>query len=216
MKRGLGSIALIASIAWLAAITACGKATERERVDFERMRIQQRADLYDPSHIFPSGGVMQAPPTGTVSRESAADSGVVGSGMNGKALATTIPIAITPALLDSGKRAFTTYCAVCHGPAAFGGSLVASNMGPPRPPSLRRPAMLAQPIGYIYYIATNGFGRMPPYNWQLTARQRWAVAAYVQRLQHTPATDSISITDSLNALTYARWDSIAASRGQQP
>jgi len=209
-RRGV----LLIACMLVATFAACGKATERERVDFERMRIQQRADLYDASHVFASGGVMQAPPTGTVSRESAADTGVIASGMNGKALATTIPIAVTPALLDTGRRQFGIYCAVCHGPAAFGGSLVAANMGPPRPPSLRRAAMLAKPIGYIYYVATNGFGRMPPYNWQLTARERWAIAAYVQQLQRTPATDSMSIRDSLNALTYARWDSIAAARRQ--
>jgi mono/diheme cytochrome c family protein len=178
------------------------------------MRIQQRADLYDASHVFPSGGVMQTPPTGTVSRESAGDTGVIATGMNGKAFTTTIPIAVTPAVLDTGRKKFTIYCAVCHGPAAFGGSLVAANMGPPRPPSLRRVAMRSRPIGYIYYVATNGFGRMPPYNWQLTARERWAIAAYVQQLQRTPASDSISIGDSLNALTYARWDSIAAARRQ--
>lgn len=204
----------LVALALIPGLAACGKPTERERVDFERMRIQQRADLYDASHVFASGGVMQAPPTGTVSIESAGDTGVIATGMNGKALTTSIPIAVTPAVLDTGRKQFTIYCAVCHGPAAFGGSLVAANMGPPRPPSLRRAAMLARPIGYIYYVATNGFGRMPPYNWQLTPRERWAIAAYVQRLQHTPAADSISIRDSLNALTYARWDSVAAARRQ--
>jgi mono/diheme cytochrome c family protein len=204
----------LAACLMVATLSACGKATERERVDFERMRIQQRADLYDASHVFSSGGVMQAPPAGTISRESAADTGVIATGMNGKAFATTIPIAVTPALLDTGRKQFTIYCAVCHGPAAFGGSLVAANMGPPRPPSLRRAAMLARPIGYVYYVATNGLGRMPPYNWQLTARERWAIAAYLQRLQRSPATDSISTTDSLNALAYARWDSIAVARRQ--
>jgi len=193
---------LVATV--VVGLTGCDN--RRPFGDFERMREQQRVDPYSSSRLFSNGASMQAPPPHTVSMESAADSGVVGSGVaaSGGQPVAAVPISVTPALLDAGRRAFGVYCAVCHGPAGFGGSVVAANMGTARPPSLRSPAARALPAGMIFRIATMGLGRMPSYASQLPTRERWAVVAYLQRLQATPATDSVSIADSLRAAGYAR------------
>jgi mono/diheme cytochrome c family protein len=193
------------------AEVACSHSHERERVDFERMRVQQRYGLYGTSGAFADRQSMQPAPAGTVSRESAQDSGVVGSGTSTSGAAMTIPIPVTNELLALGQGKFTIYCAVCHGDGGFGGSLVAVNMGAPRPPSLRTAALRAQPVGYVFGVATRGKGRMPPYAPQLSARERWAVAAYIQRLQASGATTPEQRADSVRAVQIHVIDSTLAA-----
>jgi mono/diheme cytochrome c family protein len=195
--------------------TACRSSTERERVDFERMRVQQRYDLYGRSGIFPNHGSMQAPPLGTVTRESESDSGSAGTGMIGGQAVTSIPVHVTPQLLAVGQRKFSVYCAVCHGAAAFGGSLVAEDMGQPRAPSLRTAAALALAPGTIFSISSRGLGRMPAYAPQLSAEERWAVVAYLEQLQRTAATSPEAIADSLRAIEIRGIDS-ALAQGRKP
>lgn len=176
------------------------------------MRVQQRYDLYGQSGVFANGAAMQPPPVGTFARESAADTGVVGTGLSGGLAVASLPIPVTPELLALGGQKFVIHCAVCHGMAGFGGSIVAANMGPPRPPSLRSSAMLALPAGYIFIVASQGKGRMPAYATSLTAGERWAVVAYVQRMQRMPAVGAAAAEDSLRALQIARIDSGVAAR----
>jgi mono/diheme cytochrome c family protein len=160
-------------------------------MDFERMRVQQKSHLYEN---------MRIPPRGTVTRESVADSAIAGA---------------APASLTIGQQTFGIYCAVCHGAAAFGGSLVAENMGQPRAPSLRTATALALSPRDIYEVETHGKGRMPPYAPQLTAEERWAVAAYVVRLQRSGAATPEAIADSLRAIEIQRIDS-ALARERRP
>lgn len=201
-RRVFVGVMLVATV--VVGLTGCD--SRRPFGDFERMRMQQRVDPYSSSKVFANGSSMQAPPAHTVSIESVADSGVLGSGVaaTGGQPISSVPIPITPALLATGRRSFGVYCAVCHGPAGFGGSVVAANMGASRPPSLRSAAARALPAGMIFRIATMGLGRMPSYASQLPTRERWAVVAYLQRLQATPANDSVSIADSLRAAAFAR------------
>ena len=39
------------------------------------------------------------------------------------------------------------------------------------------------PVGHIYDVITNGYGRMYSYNQQLPVADRWAIVAYVKTLQ---------------------------------
>jgi mono/diheme cytochrome c family protein len=198
------------------ALTACARrTTERERVDFERMRVQQRGSVYGASSVFANGAVMQAPPAGTIARQSAGDTGVVATGMIGGRAATAIPEVISRESLARGAATFRVYCAVCHGAAGFGGSTVAENMGPPRPPSLRSARVLAAPPGYTFGVATNGLGRMPSYASALAAQERWDVVAYIQKLTRMPPTTSEAIADSVRAIAIRRMDSLAKARGLQ-
>lgn len=208
--------AVAAIVAVGLALTACARrTTERERVDFERMRLQQRGSVYGASPVFANGAIMQAPPAGTMARQSAGDTGVVATGMFGGRAATTIPEPISAESLARGAGKFRIYCAVCHGAAGFGGSTVAENMGPPRPPSLRGARVLAAPPGYIFGVATNGLGRMPSYASALTARERWDVVAYIEKLTRTPPTTREAIADSVRAIAIQRMDSLAKARGLQ-
>jgi len=201
-QRLLIAIALVTTV--LLGLSGCD--SRKPFGDFERMRVQHRLDPYSSSSGFANGAAMQSPPAHTVSLESVGDSGVLGSGLAGAGgqPVAAVPIAVTPQVLETGRRAFGVYCAACHGPAGFGGSAVAANMGALHPPSLRSAAARALSSGSIFRIATMGLGRMPGYAAQLPSSERWAVVAYLQRLQATPATDSVSIADSLRASAFSR------------
>jgi mono/diheme cytochrome c family protein len=205
---------------WCALIAAtvgagCTKSHEREPGDFERMRIQQREEPYaSPSGTFARDERMRHPPAGTLSRESESDTGAIGSGLRAGQPVTTVPLDITPELLALGRQKFDVYCAVCHGAGGFGGSIVAVNMGAPRPPSLRSPAVQGAPPGFLFSIATRGIGRMPPYAPQLTARERWAVVTYVEQLQRSTSTTPEEREDSLRAIEIRSIDSTLSAEQQ--
>jgi mono/diheme cytochrome c family protein len=197
------------------AMSACTKSSERERGDFERMRIQQRDEPYAATGRRASEERMRQPPAGTMSVESEADTGAIGSGMSAGQPVAAVPLDITPALLATGRDDFHVYCAVCHGAGGFGGSIVAANMGAPRPPSLRSAAVRALPAGYVFTVATHGIGRMPPYAPQLTARERWAVVAYLEELQRATSTTPEQREDSLRAIDIRAIDSTMAAEQRQ-
>lgn len=196
------------AVAFCPLALACGDSPERERLDFERMRLQQRYDLYGKSGVFANHQSMQAPPTGTVTRESALDTGAAGTGMSGGQPVASVPVSLTPAQLVLGERKFTIYCAVCHGAGGFGGSIVAENMGPPRPPSLRSDSLAARPDGYIFDVATHGKGRMPAYAVELTPMERWAVIGYIRMLQQSRTLTPAQRADSLRAAAIHSSDSL--------
>jgi mono/diheme cytochrome c family protein len=199
---------------------ACGRPSEgRERRDFERMRQQQRYDTYGPSSFFHNGAVMQAPPAHTIPR--AADDPWSGrvqaaaylSGASGGSDVTAPPIPVDANLLAAGRAQYEISCAPCHGPAGFGGGVMAANLTSKRPPSLRTPPISTLPAGTIFKIISDGFGRMPPYGWQLPADSRWAVVAYVRSLATTPATAAARI-DSANAEYLRQLDSTHSFAGR--
>jgi hypothetical protein len=53
----------------------------------------------------------------------------------------------------------------------------------PQPASFHEQRLRDQNIGYFYFVATNGFGRMFSYASRITPEDRWAIAAYVRVLQ---------------------------------
>lgn len=167
------------------AVAACGRGDHHRGWDWERMRQQPRADAYERSNVFANGRVMQTPPAGTVPREQLTGEPLLATGQQDGRFAPNVPLPITPELLESGQSRFGIFCAVCHGAGGYGGSIVAMNMQPPRPPSLRSDTMRALPPGFLFQVVTNGFGRMPSYAAQLSVRERWAVVAYVRQLQQT-------------------------------
>jgi hypothetical protein len=51
------------------------------------------------------------------------------------------------------------------------------------PPSL----LLTKYVGYLYEVATKGFGLMASYAAELDVKERWAVVAYIRALQLSQA-----------------------------
>ena len=173
----------------LAASVGCSEQVLDPMADHQ----QPRERAYRPSDFFETGLVMQAPPAGTVPRErrtmnTALTSGISGYtgqwGQNGERIvryASRIPVPVTPELMALGRKRFDITCATCHGPLGDGDSIVATQMSLRPPPSLHKYADRAP--GYIFEVATHGFGMMASYAAELTVEERWAVVAYIRALQ---------------------------------
>jgi mono/diheme cytochrome c family protein len=183
----------------------------REAWDLERMREQPRYDAYGAGPRFPDGRALQRPPDGTVPRDRIVGQPWVTRGEVGGHWADSVPIPVTPALLAEGERGFRIYCAACHGAGGYGGSLVAMNMLPPRPPSLVTGHGAEHPPGYYYHAITEGTGRMPSYAAELSVTERWAVVAYLtQVLQRPHLLSADEVADSVRGEALRRAESRSA------
>jgi len=160
--------ALVIVIALVVGVSACSDRIG-QGFDWKRMRRQPRYQPYGSSRFFGDSMAMRTPPAGTIPREAAPTT-----------FDTTAADATT--LLRGGDR-FHVFCAVCHGVAGNGSSVVGDNMRPTPPPALTSAPIVRLGATQLYAVITDGFGRMPAYAAQLTPADRWAVVAYVRMLQ---------------------------------
>ena len=95
---------------------------------------------------------------------------------------TTFPFPIDRAALDRGQERFNIYCAVCHGRLGDGQGMIPKR-GFRQPPSYHQDRLRQAPVGYLFDVATNGFGAMPDYSAQIPVDDRWKIVAYIRVLQ---------------------------------
>ena len=169
--------------ALLVASLAAG-CVQSESID--PMMLQPKYKAYARNDFYLDGRAMRVPPANTIPRERVVGNLALTTGTDdqGKIL-TAIPVKLTHELLSRGQAKFNIYCAICHGLAGDGKSLVASQMALRPPPSLHERA--SQPVGHTYEVIANGYGLMPSYAADLTVEDRWAVVAYVRALQRSQA-----------------------------
>ena len=86
-------------------------------------------------------------------------------------------------LLARGQDRFTIYCTPCHSALGDGRGVAAQRGFNKMPANYHEERLKKVPLGYFVDVMTNGFGAMQSYNMQLTAEDRWAVAAYIRALQ---------------------------------
>jgi cytochrome c553 len=130
------------------------------------------------------GRSMREPVPGTVPQEIAYDDPALwGGNADAGIFIDHIPLTVDKALLARGQDRFDITCATCHGLLGDGNSVVAKKMLLVPPASLLRDDIRAFPDGRIEEIVRAGWGAMTGYQDQLTARDRWAVVAYVRALQ---------------------------------
>jgi mono/diheme cytochrome c family protein len=104
---------------------------------------------------------------------------------------TSVPVPVTRKLLELGRQRYDITCGTCHGTLGDGDSIVARNMALRPPPSLHR--YINRPAGYIFEVATKGFGMMASYAAELTVEERWAVVAYIRALQLSQSTPAAQL-----------------------
>jgi hypothetical protein len=182
---------------------------------------QPKAFRYRESKFYEDGLTMQAPPEGTVPRERVtlnarlttgreADGPIQTNGEPMPMYVTTIPLPVTRKLLDLGRRRYDITCGTCHGPLGDGDSIVARNMALRPPPSLHR--YIDKPAGYIFEVATKGFGMMASYAAETTVEERWAIVAYIRALQLSQSTPAAEVPPGVRQ----QLEALPASQNELP
>jgi mono/diheme cytochrome c family protein len=94
-----------------------------------------------------------------------------------------MPFPVTEEVLDRGRLRFNIYCAPCHSRLGDGNGIVPAHGFPRKPSSYHIERLRKGPLGYFYGVITHGFGIMPDYSAQISAKDRWAIVAYIRALQ---------------------------------
>ena len=141
--------------------------------------------------FFTDGGSARPLVEGTVARGTLQDDAAFFTGKVGTAAVKELPFPVDDAVLNRGQERFNIYCTPCHDTTGSGKGIVVQR-GFKAPPSFHDERLRNADAGYFFDVMSNGFGAMPDYRMQLSARDRWAVVAYIRALQlsqHAAASD---------------------------
>jgi len=100
------------------------------------------------------------------------------------------PLSATPENIERGRRAFASYCLVCHGfDGQDTGVPFADRMSPPVP-LLTSPAVQAYTDGQLKWVIENGIfpSGMPASKGILSEEEIWEIVTYIR---HLPAKGSL-------------------------
>lgn len=165
-------------------MTGCRGVTSREPPIHlnPNMDQQTRIDPQEPHDFFEDGRGMRPLVPGTVARGTLKEDDHLFKGKMGEKFATHLPMKLTSDVLKRGQQRFNIYCAVCHDSAGTGNGIVIKRGFVP-PPSFHDPRIRQMPVGQIFDVISNGARTMSSYAKQVSAEDRWAIAAYVRALQ---------------------------------
>ena len=169
----------------LALVVAVGGACRQDMHDQPKMKPLR------PSAMFADGRSARPLVVGTVARGSLREDQAYFAGRTQAGFVTELPVKVTPDLLQRGRERFEVFCSPCHGRTGGGDGMVVQR-GFKTPPSYHTDRLRGLPVGYLYDVATNGFGAMSGYAAQVPPADRWAIVAYVRVLQysqHAPLAD---------------------------
>ena len=159
------------------------------------MSSQGRYDPLEASPLFADGRSARPEIPGTVSRDEELND-TIRTGLAVGRFIPTLPIPLTLDLLRRGQQRFDIYCAPCHSTVGDGDGMIVRR-GYQRPPSLHEPRLRLAPLGHFFDVITNGFATMPRFSYQLTPRDRWAIAAYIRVLQQSQAATLADVPEPL-------------------
>jgi mono/diheme cytochrome c family protein len=141
--------------------------------------------------FFADGSSSRPLVEGTVPRGTLQQNDAFFTGKSGNAPVRELPFKVDEAVLSRGQERYNIFCTPCHDGTGSGRGMVVQR-GFKQPPSFHDERLRNAEAGYFFDVMTNGFGAMPDYRMQLSARDRWAVIAYIRALQlsqHAATTD---------------------------
>jgi hypothetical protein len=148
----------------------------------QKMADQPRYEPLQKSEFFNDQRASRPLVEGTVARGHLNTDEQLHSGKIGGQPAKTFPFAIDRQVLQRGRERYDIFCSPCHDRVGSGqGMIVRRGFRPP--PSLHIERLRAAPPGHFFDVMSRGFGAMPDYASQISAFDRWAIAAYIRALQ---------------------------------
>ena len=151
------------------------------------MDSQPRYETQAASDFFSDGMTMRTPVPGTVARNPLplatwTDSKYnTGRDAEGE-LVLESPVAVNDALLARGQDRFDIYCLPCHDRRGTGRGILFKRGNIPTT-SIHLQRVRDAGDGELFDVITNGLGLMPSYGYPLSPADRWAIVAYVRKLQ---------------------------------
>lgn len=152
---------------------------------FTDMESQEKFLPQSATSLFPDGRSNRRPVPGTVARGHLREDDVMNTGYTPAGLYTgKNPVAIDTDLLKLGQARFNVYCTPCHDQEGTGKGIVALRTPSWQPSNLTEDRVKKLADGDIFDTITNGRRSMPAYKYQVqSAKERWAIVAYVRALQ---------------------------------
>ena len=99
-------------------------------------------------------------------------------------LVAAFPFPITEDVLKRGRQRYDIFCAPCHDKTGSGNGMIVQRGFRP-PPSFHIERLRGVPVGHLFDVMTRGLGAMYDYADRVSARDRWAIAAYIRVLQRS-------------------------------
>jgi len=154
------------------ALIAAGCSSTSRRPPLEIMPDMKHQAKYLPqagSPFFADGRASRRPVEGTVARGQWNDD-------------ATRPLPIDKATLERGQERFNIYCAPCHDRSGTGRGIVALRSSW-LAGNLHDQRIRDMSDSQLFDTIAHGKRTMPGYRFQIEARDRWAIVAYVRALQ---------------------------------
>jgi len=170
--RALRFAAVGCVAAWLVLMAGCR----------QEMSDQPRYEPLEASSFFEDGRASRPLVPGTVARGDLRADAHLYTGRSGGRLVDAFPFSVTREALARGRERYDIFCSPCHDRVGYGQGMVARRgFGPP--PSFHIDRLRDAPVGHFFDVISHGKGDMPDYAAQVSARDRWAIVAYIRALQ---------------------------------
>jgi mono/diheme cytochrome c family protein len=152
------------------------------------MDVQPKLKPQAESAFFYDGAGMRTPVAGTVAQGELREDSAYWTGKDAAGgWVGEVPGQSEAAVLARGQQRFGIYCGPCHGPAADGKGMLFQR-AQVQSANLMEQRFRAMPAGQLFDEVTHGIGLMPAYGPYIPVADRWAILAYLRKLQaETPA-----------------------------
>jgi len=187
MRTGI----LTATILCLVLAAGCSRQRPSDKPPVHLVTNMDDQPKYKPqasSEFFVNGQAMRLPVEGTVARGWLREDVVFYTGRteNGQ-LVRRSPVPMTLSLLQRGQERYNIYCSPCHGQTGAAQDIksIVVQKGMLAPPSFHEQRLRDVEDGHIFDVITNGIRNMPPYKYQISVEDRWAIVAYFRALQRS-------------------------------
>ncbi|MHB8303333.1 MAG: c-type cytochrome [Acidobacteriaceae bacterium] len=161
-----------ASLAMLAMATGC-----RQDMQNQPKMVPNRESTF-----FASGRSMRPQAIGTVARGQLDADTYFHTGLVNNQEQDKMPYPVTMTVLLRGQERYNIYCTPCHSRVGNGRGMIVERGYQPAG-DLQTAPILDKPLSHSFVVMTQGYGAMPDYAAQISAKDRWAVAAYIRALQ---------------------------------
>lgn len=96
------------------------------------------------------------------------------------------PVPPSAESISNGRTLFTTQCTMCHGPKGDGKGDLAVRLKMSVPSFTDPRTQARRTDGELFYILTNGHGRMPADGDRILAQHKWDIINFIRSLAPAP------------------------------